>query len=168
MLFSTFSGIACSLTDMLYRPGAHAITVPWLPVLCHRLNSAAAHGDQDDLPELLPAAADVLWQGSQTGTTSTLQDTSMTATLASCFHALLCHSFSCQILPSFYMPSQQCHTKPQSIQHNECMPANEINISTNNNSCLTEAKVVAACVQAGLLCLQHLLAAQWQQALSWC
>lgn len=47
--------------------GAHAITLPWLPVLCHRLSSAAAHGDEDDMPELLPAAAEVLWQGSQTG-----------------------------------------------------------------------------------------------------
>jgi hypothetical protein len=48
------------------------------------------------------------------------------------------------------------------------MPANVINISTNNNSCLRKAKVDAACVQASLLCLQRLLAAQWQQALSLC
>ncbi len=57
---------------MLFCPGAHAITLPWLPVLCHRLNSASAHGDADDMPELLPAAAEVLWQASQTGTVSTL------------------------------------------------------------------------------------------------
>jgi len=44
--------------------------MPWLPVLCHRLNSAAAHGDEENMPELLPAAAEVLWQGSQTGTIS--------------------------------------------------------------------------------------------------
>jgi len=55
---------------MLYCSGAHAITMPWLPVLCHRLNSAAAHGDEENMPELLPAAAEVLWQGSQTGTIS--------------------------------------------------------------------------------------------------
>ena len=143
---------------MLYCSGAHAITLPWLPVLCHRLTSAvAAYWDEDGMPELLPAAAEVLWQGFQTDTTSTLQDTSMAATLISCFHALLCHSCPCQILPSFYMPSQQCCTKPQSIQHNECMPADKVNISTNNNSCLREAKVDAACVQASLLCLQRLL-----------
>ncbi|KAL0033161.1 hypothetical protein WJX79_006554 [Trebouxia sp. C0005] len=47
--------------------GAHAITLPWLPVLCHRFNSAVANGDEDDMPELLPAAAEVLWQSSQTG-----------------------------------------------------------------------------------------------------
>ena len=47
------------------------------------------------------------------------------------------------------------------------MPADEINISVGHNSCLTEAKVDAACVQASLLCLQHLLVAQWQQARSW-
>lgn len=98
------------------------------------------------MPELLPAAAEVLWQSSQTGTVSTLQGVSMAAALVSSFHALLCRNCSCQILPSFYLQSQQRHTKPQSIQHNKYMPANEINNSMDRTS-----NTVNACRQ----CIRH-------------
>ena len=50
--------------------GAHAVTLPWLPVLAHCL-AASGEEDEADLPELLPAFVQTLWLPSHSGALST-------------------------------------------------------------------------------------------------